>query len=185
MKLEFRLAAAPGDYDAIRRMNNDVFASEIGQHEISPDGMLVDAFESRSDFLLAFDSSHLAAMVSFHCQPPFSVEKKLACPDLLASLPGPLYEIRLLAVDPAYRGSHVLTLLLIRLFDVLCTRGARTVVISGIATRASMYRTIGFSPLGPAVQSGAAEFIPMSLDLHQLTSRAEGIRQRYAGRAGN
>jgi len=185
VKLAFRLAATPDDYDIIRRMNNDVFASEIGQHQASPDGRLVDALESRSDFLLAFDSRRLAAMVSFHGQPPFSVEGKLPGPGSLVSLPGPVFEIRLLAVDPAYRGTHVLMLLLIRLFDILCGKGARTVVISGIASRASMYRKMGFMPLGPAVRSGAAEFIPMALDLHHLPLRADAIRRRYAGRVGN
>ncbi len=76
MNLNIRLAASPEDFEVIRRMNNQVFACEIGQHEASPDGSLVDPFESRSQFLLAFDSGYPAAMVSFHDRRPFSVEKK-------------------------------------------------------------------------------------------------------------
>ncbi len=185
MKIEFRIAATPDEFDIIRRMNNDVFASEIGQHEASPDGRLVDPFESRSQFLLAFDSGREAAMVCFHCQPPYSVERKLADPTILDSLPRPLYEIRLLAVGPTYRGSSVLTLLLVKLFDILRERRAKSIVISGITSQAQMYETLGFTPLGPPVQSGAAEFIPMMLDLDHLPGRAEAIRRRYAGRAGN
>lgn len=182
MRITFRLATTADDLDIVRRMNNDVFALEIGQHEPAPDGRLVDGLESRSTFLLAFDSEQPAAMVSFHSQPPYSVEGKLADPLVLGALPGPIFEIRLLAVDPGHRGTPVLTLLLVRLFDILRGQGARTVVISGIAARASMYLTMGFRPLGPAVRSGAAEFVPMALDLANLPPRAEAIRRRYTGR---
>jgi hypothetical protein len=35
------------------------------------------------------------------------------------------------------------------------------VVISGIVQQQRMYRRLGFRPLGPAVRSGNAEFVPM------------------------
>lgn len=182
MKLTVRLAASPEDFDSIRRMNNQVFAFEIGQHEASLDGRLVDPFESRSQFLLAFDSDLPVAMVSFHGQPPYSVVKKLADPSVLDTLPGPLFEIRLLAIDPAHRGTPLLTILLARLFDGLREHGARTAIISGITTRAPMYRAMGFVEIGPAVQSGSAEFFPMALDLENLPASARAIYSRYAGR---
>jgi GNAT superfamily N-acetyltransferase len=184
VKLEFRLAAAPGDYDIIRRMNNDVFAIEIGQHEPAPDGRLVDGFESRSMFLLAFDSDQPAAMVSFHSQPPYSVEAKLDDPLVLAGLPGPIFEIRLLAIHPFHRGTPLLAALLVRLFGAVRERGARTLVISGIAGRRAMYHSMGFVELGPEVRRGEAGFIPMALDLESLPPNAEAIRRRYAGRMG-
>ncbi len=184
MNLNIRLAASPEDFEVIRRMNNQVFACEIGQHEASPDGSLVDPFESRSQFLLAFDSGYPAAMVSFHDRRPFSVEKKLADPSIIAKLPGPVFEIRLLAVDPAYRGTPLLTILLVRLFEILREFGARTAIISGITTRAQMYRAMGFSELGPASRSGSAEFFPMALDLENLPRSAQAIYARYAGRTG-
>ncbi len=185
MNLTFRLADSPEDFDVIRRMNNQIFACEIGQHEASPDGRLVDPLESRSRFLLAFDSGHPAAMISFHGQPPFSAEKKLADPSVIAALPGPVFEIRLLAIDPAYRGTPLLTILLVRLFDILRERGVRTAIISGITPRAPMYRAMGFIELGPAVQSGSAEFFPMALDLENLPASARAICSRYAGRTAS
>ncbi len=182
MNLSIRLADSTEDFDTIRRMNNQIFACEIGQHDASPDGLLVDPLESRSQFLLAFDSGHPAAMVSFHDRPPFSAEKKLADPSVIATLPGPVFEIRLLAVDPAYRGTPLLTILLARLFEILRERGARTAIISGITTRAPLYRAMGFAELGAAVRSGSAEFLPMALDLENLPPSAHAIYSRYAGR---
>ena len=168
--------------EMIRRMNNDVFACEIGQHEPSPDGRLIDPFEARSRFLIAVEDERILAMVSFHREPPFSVEKKLKDPSVLMSLAAPLFEIRLLAIDPAHRLTSLLTRLLVRLYGLLVAEGARTVVISALTLRLPMYEFMGFRPIGPPVRSGGAAFTPMALDLASLPPSAKAVYERYACR---
>lgn len=166
--------------EMIRHMNNDVFACEIGQHEPAPDGRLIDPFESRSRFLIAVEKGRLLAMISFHSEPPFSVEKKLSDPSVLMELEAPLFEIRLLAIDPAHRLTPLLPRLLVHLYRLLDAAGARTLVISALSLRLPMYEFMGFRPIGPAVHSGGAAFIPMALDLTRLPPSAKAVHDRYA-----
>jgi hypothetical protein len=180
VSIDIRLAATAADMELIRCMNNDVFACEVGQHEPAPDGRLIDPLETRSRFLVGIEDGSLIAMVSFHSEPPYSVEKKLSDPEVLKALSAPVFEIRLLAVHPAHRSTNLLARLLVRLHGLLTAAGARTLVISALALRLPMYEFMGFRALGPAVQSGGAAFVPMALDMAGLPPRAKALCARYA-----
>jgi aspartate aminotransferase-like enzyme len=68
-----------------------------------------------------------------------------------------------------------------RAWKVAQHRGAGTLVISALAERESMYRTLGFEPLGPAVVSGRCRFLPMRLAVTNHGSLPPSAR-RLAGR---
>lgn len=180
VSIDIRLAGTAADMELIRRMNNDVFACEIGQHEPAPDGRLIDTLETRSRFLIGIEDGRLIAMISFHSEPPYSVEKKLSDPEVLKALSAPVFEIRLLAIHPDYRSTSLLARLLVRLHGLLAAAGARTLVISALARRLPMYEFMGFRAMGPAVQSGGAAFVPMALDMARLPPRAKAVYARYA-----
>ena len=185
MSYSFRTARTVEDFEAVRRLNHDVFALEIGQHPAAADGRLIDAFEPASSFVLALHGRRVVGMVSWHRTPPWSVGKKLADPAVVDALPAPLCEARLLAVLPEHRGKPVLVGLLATLFDAVAAAQARTVLISAYEERLDMYRAMGFEPLGPAVAAGAARFIPMALVLDRMPAFARRALARYASRAGS
>ncbi|MEJ5367365.1 MAG: GNAT family N-acetyltransferase [Bryobacteraceae bacterium] len=173
MRIVYRLAQSEEDYEKLRRLNHATFAEELGQHERREDGRLQDRFEGKSRYLLAMDGEHLAAMVCWSAERPFSVESRLADPGILDTLPQPLCEVRLLAVERSYRNTTVFAGLLARLLSELRAAGAATVLISGVEERVGMYERMGFRALGPAVPQGAARFVPMALRLDGLPERIE------------
>lgn len=180
----FREPIDDADWDALRRLNHRVFAEEIGQHDIQPDGRLRDSQEGRGRYVLAVKDGTIIGMAYANGEPPFSVEHKLADAAILGRLPGPLVEVRLLAIDAAHRGGMVLRGLLGALLEEALEMRAGTIIISGIAARVEMYRRIGFAPLGPAVQRGRGVFVPMALQLDELSPHIQASLRRLAMRSG-
>ncbi|HTQ78379.1 MAG TPA: aminotransferase class V-fold PLP-dependent enzyme, partial [Thermoanaerobaculia bacterium] len=56
--------------------------------------------------------------------------------------------------------------------------GATDLFISAVATRERLYRRLGFTPLGPAVASGDAAFVPMRVSLPELQRRQQRFLRR-------
>jgi GNAT superfamily N-acetyltransferase len=186
VRYTFRLAGKDSDLDEIRLLNHRVFAAEIAQHPETADQRLVDAYEEQSRFVVALAHGHIVGMVSYHDDPPYSVEKKLDDPRLLVGLERPLREMRLLAVDPAHRGRGGIVAfgLLARLCELALADGVKTVVISAYEQRLDMYHFMGFNALGPAVVSGGARFVPMALRLDAIPKEALAMYARYQKESG-
>lgn len=167
----FRKAAGERDFDAIARLNHRVFAAEIGQHATSADGRLVDKFHHKNTYFVAECRAEIVGMISVHTRPPYSVAAR--CPDFDKQVPAgaSLAEVRLLAVDAAYRGTRVAAGLIAALAHFLEAHDIEFVAISGIVARERMYRRLGFRPLGPALASGQAAYIPM------LVGRGDFLRR--------
>lgn len=161
----FQVATTPEEFRQIRRLNHRVFAEEVRQHPCTADGLLIDPREAVSRFFVALCEGRVVGMVCTSAQRPFAVERRLADAGLLDTLPGPLLEARLLAIEPAYRRRMVFLGLLELMVSTAMAEGYATLLISGITTREGMYRRMGFRALGPPVASGAAEFTPMALAL--------------------
>ena len=171
MSYVFKLAENPEEYDGLRRLNHRVFAEEVGQHTADPSGLLVDRFESKSEYWIALHAGAVVGMLAVHDQPPYSVEKRLPTPDVLKSWPSPILEVRLLAVDPDHRNRMVMAGLLGNMVVQAMDRGYATMLASGITGRLEMYRRFGFEELGPPVEDGRAAFVPLALRLDQLPAR--------------
>ncbi|MCC6236771.1 MAG: aminotransferase class V-fold PLP-dependent enzyme [Dehalococcoidia bacterium] len=163
--LEVRRPLTPGDYDAIRRLNEAVFAREIRQHEPSSDGRLVDPFEERSHFYTAWRGDELVGMVCYGTgkDGPFSIDAKLDDPSILDAYRAQAIEIRLLAVTPGERMTRACWLMLRDLARDAVAEGYRYALISGIDSQQRLYQRAGFEAIGPAVRRGNALFTPMML----------------------
>lgn len=172
--LTVRLATAD-DFDDIRRLNHQTFASEIPQHAPRADGRLVDRFEDESTFIIARDNEKLAGMLALRDQRPFSIDAKL--PDVDCYLPPGrrLCEIRLLAVEPGYRHGVVLRALLMRVVEECEARGLDTAVISATTRQLKLYTHMGFVPFGPLVGTDEAAFQPMYLTRESAVSHAGSL----------
>lgn len=166
-ELHVRSARSAADFDAIRRLNEEVFAREIGQHEPSEDGRLIDQFEARSRFYTAWRGDELVGMVCYATgeDGPFSIDAKLNDPRAIDPYRAAAIEIRLLAVRPGERFSRACWLMLRDLARDVVQLGYRYALISGIESQMRLYQRSGFTALGPPVRRGGALFTPMVLTL--------------------
>jgi hypothetical protein len=171
MTYRFKIAETPEEYDGLRRLNHLAFAEELGQHEPTENGLLVDRFEDKSAYLIAVQGREVTGMIATHSQPPWSIESRLPSLDPLRSLPQPLMEVRLLCIHPAHRNSMVIAGLLGRVLIEARERGVGSLIISGFADRVEMYEHLGFRALGPAVPHGRALFVPMALPIREVPDR--------------
>lgn len=186
----FRRAATAVDLEQVHRLNHEIFASEVGQHEPDAAGRLVDKFDRKNTYYLALRGGEVVGMVAVHDEPPFSIADRLVDPGVLDRLPGRPLEVRLLALRPGVRGGALLFGLLWEVREHARRFGHGHLLISGVTTRVGLYERLGFRALGPAVPCGAAEFVPMALDLAdpppsfaREVARWRGHRDRLA-RAG-
>ena len=173
-RYQFKRASTADEFEQVFRLNHDVFASELAQHQSDGSGLLVDKFHDKNTYFLALHQGQVIGMLAVHDQPPFSVAGKLQDPESVLVSLGRLVEVRLLAVEPAHRNGRVMAGLLLQLY-----RHARpgdrdlydSIVISGHAAKATIYHELGFKDLGPAVASGEAIYVPMAVSLDDLAER--------------
>lgn len=180
----FGWAESQSDYEALRRLNHEVFASELGQHAETAEGVLVDRFEKKSRFLLAWRGDEVVGMVALNDQPPFSVEQKLREPDVLGQYEGRKLEVRLLAIRPHERSRMALAGLLGRVFEIATEEGYRWLLISGLKERIGFYERLGFVAIGPGVESGKVMYVPMVMDVRTAPQAIVTDMERWRRREG-
>jgi aspartate aminotransferase-like enzyme len=175
----FKRAETSQEFQEIHCLNYRTFVTEIPQHSDPGDGRLIDKFHDKNVYFIVVCDGRVVGMVSSHDRPPFSVADRLPDPSILQR-PGtrPL-EVRLLAVEPDKRNSTVFFGLLWSLYDYALARGYTQLYISGVRERLPLYRRLGFEPLGPAVPSGGAWFVPMVLVVGQLPERVAHIKELW------
>src|SRR5262249_5111073 len=103
----FKLAETKQEFEQVHRLNKQTFVGEIHQHADTGDGLLIDKFHTKNSYFIVLREGRVVGMVSLHDQPPFSIADRLSDPGIL-SRPGtrPL-EVRLLAIEPDERNSHL------------------------------------------------------------------------------
>jgi len=122
--------AAQKEFDKIYKLNHEIFAEEIPQHEKKADGKLIDAFHEKNTYIVAVDGEELVGMVCYNPIRPFSLDKKME--DLDSYLPPhhKLVEIRLFAVKKDRRKQGVALAMLRLLIPSLIADGYDLGVIS-------------------------------------------------------
>jgi aspartate aminotransferase-like enzyme len=176
---KFKVADTAAEFAQIHKLNHRIFCEEISQHSTTPDGLLIDRFHQRNRYFIAKLEEQLVGMVSVHEGPEFSISSRLADPALLKQLASPI-EVRLLAVLPEYRNRTVIAGLLHQVGHYAQRFGYSDLLISGISDRLSIYRKLGFEPMGSAVQQGAATFVPMRLSLNDAPPNFRRRDQLYS-----
>jgi aspartate aminotransferase-like enzyme len=159
--LVFKTADHPDEFDAIHRLNHRTFAEEIPQHDPHPDGRLVDRFHEENVYLIARHGTELAGMVALRFDRPFSVEQK--APESIGELPSGhrWCEIRLLAVEPRYRGTALLAGLLKLVVATAQAHHCDAGIISATTRQLKLYGHLGFAPFGHLIGREGAWYQPM------------------------
>jgi len=171
----FKRAETEPEFEAIHRLNYQTFVTEVPQHPDPGTGRLVDKFHDKNVYFIALRDGRLVGMVSAHGRPPFSIAPRLSDPSILDRPGSRPLEVRLLAVEPAERNGLVLCGLLWSFYEYARDNGYTDLYISGVTNRQELYERLGFQPLGPAVRSGAAAFIPMSVTFARLQARLQKL----------
>jgi aspartate aminotransferase-like enzyme len=179
----FKRASTPTELDGVHRLNYQTFVREIRQHEDNGAGFLVDKFHDKNVYFIALRAEQVIGMVCVHDRPPFSTADRLSDPRVIAELGERLLEVRLLAVDSDERHGLVFAGLIWTLYEYARARYTH-LLISGVQNRVTLYEKFGFRPLGPAVQSGHAEFVPMVMDLSELPPEIRRDMMRWKARLG-
>jgi histidinol-phosphate/aromatic aminotransferase/cobyric acid decarboxylase-like protein/ribosomal protein S18 acetylase RimI-like enzyme len=173
-KIRVSLASA-AERDAIYRMRHSVYAKELGQHRQRADARLIDSLDAFNHYIAATVRGVLAGFVSI--TPPghgsYSIDKYLARDELPFPVDDGLFEIRILTVDPAFRGSPVAGILMYASLRWVEDHGGSNIVLIGRTEVAKLYERVGMRRLGRRVESGAVTFELMGASIAEVQARAE------------
>jgi GNAT superfamily N-acetyltransferase len=167
--LIFKVADQPWEFEQIYRLNYKTFVEEIPQHSPNPQKALIDRWLAKSTCFICLRGDHLIGMVAVCGERPFSLDKKLAHLDSYIPLGSRPCEIRLLAVERAYRGSLVFGGLLRCLIRYCRDAGYDLGLVSAAARQEKLYRHLGFVPFGPPLGTDQAPYQGMFLTWDRLT----------------
>lgn len=164
--VRFRISlAAASDRPAIHRARHRVYAAELGQHAENEREWLEDSLDASNEYILATLNGEVVGFISITPPNPhgYSVDKYLRREEIPVPCDSGLYELRLLTVDPAHRGSSVAALLMYAGYRWISSQGASHVVALGrTAATVDLYEKVGLRRSGRRVQAGAVEFELMS-----------------------
>lgn len=137
-----RLATA-ADHDAIHALNYRTFVEEIPQHEPNAHQRLVDRFHDDNVYAVYEVNGAVVGMVSGRTQRPFSLDQKLGGVDGYLPAGRTPVEIRLLAVEPAYRAGRVFSQLVAFITRHFMASGFDLGIMSGTTRQLRLYRQLG------------------------------------------
>lgn len=151
-------------------MRHDVYATEIGQHEVNPEGLLRDPLDHANIYLVAGRGTEVIGFVSV--TPPgaghYSIDKYFRRSDLPFPVDAGLFEVRLLTVQKAHRGSRVAALLMVAAFRWVEAHGGSRIVAIGREEVLSLYLRGGLVDCCMGVRSGAVRYHLLSATISQL-----------------
>ena len=163
--LTFKIASEPWEFEQIHRLNYRTFVEEIPQHPPNADKRLIDRFHDENTYCICLDGERLAGMMAVRANRPFSLDEKVA--DLDSYLPSgaSVCEVRLLAVEPEFRGTDSFARLFRFTAEECIRRGYTLAVASGTLRQTRLYSRMGFVPFAQPVGTAEARYQPMYLTL--------------------
>ncbi len=170
--LTFKIATDPSEFEQIFRLGYETFVEEIPQHPANADRRHVDRFHNQNTYVVAVDQGRVVGMLALRDRRPFSLDEKLGSVDPYLPPGRRICELRLLAVERAYRRGFVFRGLVDRLLEFGLARGLDLAIISGTLRQEKLYRHLGFIPFGPLVGTAEASFQPMYIPIERLEEAA-------------
>ena len=158
------------DRERIYELRHQVYARELGQHAENGEGQLRDKLDEINTYLVARVAGAVVGFVSI--TPPgtvgYSIDKYFARRDVPLAFDQGLYEVRLLTVTRAHRGTRVALLLMHGALRYVEAHGGTRVVATGRVDLLDMYRHAGFTSLGLRVKSGEVTYELMTAEVRDL-----------------
>ena len=101
--IRFKLADNPSEHDQIAGLLYRTFVEEIPQHPANPERRHVDRFDQQNVYLVALSGEAVVGTIAMRGTRPFSLDEKLGNVDSFLPPDRRVCELRLLAVEPAFR----------------------------------------------------------------------------------
>jgi aspartate aminotransferase-like enzyme/GNAT superfamily N-acetyltransferase len=168
--------ATPADFEAIHRLNYRTFVEEIPQHAPNDDRRLVDRFHDDNVYAVFDVGGEIVGMVCGRTQRPFSLDQKLGPIDPWLPAGARPVEIRLLAVDRAWRSTRVFVRLVQFLTQHFLKGGYNVGVMSGTTRQLDLYRHMGFTPFASLVGHDGAQYQPMYITSDHVTRWPDSLK---------
>jgi len=160
------------DRESIYSIRHQVYASELSQHPENESGRLMDKLDAINCYIVAKIDDEIAGFVAI--TPPnnvgYSIDKYFSREDLPLVFDEGLYEIRLLTVIDAKRGSHVCAMLVFGALSYIDSLKGKTIVAIGRLEVLDIYLQGGMQSLGRQVQSGKVSYELLSAETRDLRS---------------
>jgi histidinol-phosphate/aromatic aminotransferase/cobyric acid decarboxylase-like protein len=170
--------ATDADRRAIYGMRHDVYARELGQHHENADGRLRDGLDESNTYIVATVDDTIAGFISITSPRDgvYSLDKYLRRDEIPFALDAWTYEIRILTVLRAHRGSLVAPLLMYASLRWVEAHRGRRVIAIGRREVCGLYIKAGLVPFGPEFRSGAVAFLPMSAMTSSIRDRMTAFK---------
>jgi aspartate aminotransferase-like enzyme len=173
--VRFKIADNPSEFDQIAGLLYRNFVEEIPQHSPNQARRHVDQFHKQNTYLVAVSGGSVIGTIAVRGARPFSLDQKLGSVDPYLPAGRRVCELRLLAVEPAFRTGQVFRGLVDQVVREGRARGFDLAIISGTTRQTKLYRHLGFEPFGPMVGSADAQFQPMYLTFEKFLSAAPKV----------
>ncbi len=167
---ELKIADQVHEFEQIHRLNYRTFVEEIPQHAANAERRLVDQFHDENTYYIALQDGRLVGMLTARSARPFSLDKKIDdldqfLPALASGEKQKICEIRLLAVEPAYRHTSVFAKLFRFVLETSLREGFTLALVSATVLQKKLYANMGFTPFADLVGKPGAMYQPMYLVL--------------------
>jgi aspartate aminotransferase-like enzyme/predicted N-acetyltransferase YhbS len=173
--VRFKIADNPSEFDQIAGLLYRTFVEEIPQHSANAERRHVDRFHDENLYLVALSGDSVVGTIAVRGARPFSLDQKLGGVDAFLPRGRRTCELRLLAVEPAFRTGRVFQGLVEHVVREGRSRGFDLAIISGTTRQTRLYRHLGFEPFGPLVGTAEASFQPMFLTFEKFLASAPRV----------
>lgn len=159
MRLVLSIANAE-DLPEIYRLRHAVYASEIGQYEVRPDGILSDADDIKSTYITASLGKELVGFIgiTLPISPRFSVDKYISRKKIPITFDSSVFEIRALTVKRSFRGYRIASCLMYSGFRWVQAHGGKQILSVGRREVLDMYLKLGLQRQDLSFQSGRVTY---------------------------
>lgn len=161
--------------EEVYRVRHEVYACELGQHPVNAAKRLCDPLDAGNVYVVAKIGGHMAGFVSL--TPPgqdqYSIDKYFSRDCLPFTVDEGLYEVRLLTVLPAHRGSEVAALLMYAAFRWVESHGGQHVVAIGRREILDLYVKSGLKPAGQSARCGRVTYDLLHATVLEMRARLQ------------
>ena len=158
------------DRDRIYAIRHDVYAQELRQHAENGVGLLKDKLDDINTYIVARRGGDIAGFIAV--TPPtaagYSIDKYFTRSELPLVFDRGLYEVRLLTVTAAHRGSQVALLLMYAAMRYVESLGGTTIAAIGRLEVLEMYMRAGLTSLGLRATSGEVTYELIAASIRDL-----------------
>jgi len=178
MAFVYKIADSATEFEQIHQLNYRTFAEEIPQHEKDTSRKLKDKFHDENTYIICLKDERVIGMIAVRSNRPFSLDGKIGLVENhLPFKAEKIVEIRLLAIEKAYRNGRAFLGLAQALVRYCLKAGYEAALISGTTREQKLYGQLGFQPFASSTGTGEAVFQPMYLT---RTTFDEGIAGRLS-----